>query len=174
MHNTEQTLFAYYPERVAQVTEVTDLLPRTDYGVYILTLNDKAIVVGHGKYNRARVIFDDLETITNQHIKAIFVRLYHLFGEGEFRRYHIRCSSKEESQKVEKDLHQKIGGDSRELPEQILERLFKGIESGSSVETLLKISLVSSFDGLSDLRLWRRKGIISDSDWEIITKKLKL
>jgi hypothetical protein len=174
MPTTEQILHASYPEQVAQVNESNDLLPRTDYGVYILTLNDKAIVVGHGKYNRARVIFDNLETITKPHIKAIFVRLYQLFGEGEFRRYHIRCSSKEESQKIEKDLHEKIGGDSRQLSPEILEKLFEGIEPESTAETLLKIALVSSFDGLSDLRLWRRKWIINDSDWGILTKKLKL
>jgi hypothetical protein len=39
---------------------------------------------------------------------------------------------------------------------------------------LLEIALASSFDGLSDLKTWRRKGILDDCVWQVISKKLQL
>jgi uncharacterized membrane protein len=38
----------------------------------------------------------------------------------------------------------------------------------------LRIALCSSFDGISDLKKWRREGIIDDQTWEIVADKLKL
>jgi hypothetical protein len=38
----------------------------------------------------------------------------------------------------------------------------------------LEIALASSFDGLSDLKTWRRKGILDDCVWQVISKKLQL
>ena len=82
-------------EKVKELSGVDDILPGV-YCVYILTIGNNPVVVGHGKKNRARVIFDNRDTITPGHIKAIIVRLYTLFGSGDAnsKRYLIECESK--------------------------------------------------------------------------------
>lgn len=168
----QKILNKLYPTRTPELSEINEI-PRDVYGVYILTYNNKPIVVGHGKYNRAKVIFDDLSQITNGHIKAIFVRLYHLFGDGEFQRFFIECSDKAEAIKIESNLHKLVGGNSRKIPSDIRDRLFSEIPKGSVLEMLLKIALESAFDGIYDLRGWRKKGILNDETWEQISSKLR-
>ena len=56
-------------------------IPKHQYLVYILESDDGVIAVGHGKANRARVIFDSAESITRGHLKALFVRLHQLFAK---------------------------------------------------------------------------------------------
>lgn len=48
----------------------------TEYMVYILMVDNNAIVIGVGKKNRAKVIFDNETNITKYHIKSIVVKLY--------------------------------------------------------------------------------------------------
>jgi hypothetical protein len=140
-----------YPNRILS-PESIESIPNNIYMVYILTYNNKAIVLGHGKKNRSKVIFDDINQITSSHLKAFFVRLYNLFGNGTFDRYIILTDSKQEALEIEGNLHQKIGGNHRQLPEEIRGQLFDGIERNSVTELVLEIALRSSFDGLSDLR----------------------
>ena len=167
-------LNSLYPNRVVRPNSQSDLMPPGCYGVYILALNERPIVLGHGRRNRARVIFDDIDSITPNHIKAICVRLYHLYGSGSFQRYIINCSDKNEAAETENALHQRIGGNSRDLPKEILDELFSGIDPESVCALLLKIALTSSYDGLSDLRRWNKMGLLKESDWEIISHKLRI
>ena len=157
------------------IPENVNQIPQTGYMVYILVFNDNPIVVGHGKKNRAKVIFDCDGQITSSHLKALFVRLYNLFGNnGHFERYIITCESKDEAQIIEKKIHKEIGGNNRNLPDEILNHLFDGIDSNSITYLVLEIALRSSFDGLSDIRKWRADGILSDVVWSEISQKLQL
>ena len=64
-----ETLNQLYPNRVNIPQNVNDLVNNIYY-VYILTYNNSPIVVGHGEKNRAKVIFDDSDTITQSHYLA--------------------------------------------------------------------------------------------------------
>lgn len=161
-----------YPDKVIAVEKI-DQIPKTGYMVYILIFNNKPIIVGHGKKNRSRVIFDDLNKTTS-HFKAFFVRLYHIFDEGNFERYIITCQNKEEANNIEKVLHKEIGGNNRSLPAEIRKKLFDDIEPNSITFLLLEIALRSSYDGISDLKKWKKDGLIPDSVWFKITNKLHL
>jgi hypothetical protein len=156
------------------VPESIDNIPNEKYLVYILCFNDKPIVLGHGRKNRARVIFDDLNHITSGHIKAMVVRLYHIFTDGEFSRLIIPCNSKQEAQDIEKQLHNLVGGNTLELPKIIIQKLFDGLELNSNTYLILRIALSSSFDGLSDLRKWNRLGLIDEEVWEELSTRLRL
>ncbi len=169
----QQIIEQHYPGRLTEPSTIQDI-PRSVYMVYILVCDSNPIVVGHGKHNRARVIFDDASRITSGHIKAIFVRAYQLFGGNNFERYFIVCDNKSEAKEIEKDLHRKIGGDTRALPDPIKEKIFDGVAPNSVTEMLLRIALNSSFDGLADLRLWRKKGILDDQIWKELAGKLQL
>ena len=162
-----------YPQRATKLTSQTDI-PRGKYMVYILTIEDKPIVVGHGKHNRAKVIFDDKKQITSGHIKALFVRVYRLFGKNNFQRFIIECNDKAEAKDIEANLHHAIGGNSRELPDDIKNALFKDIPVDSIQYMVLRMALSSSFDGLADLNLWKREGILSDAIWKIVGDRLEL
>ena len=162
-----------YLNRILKPQSITDL-PKNIYMVYILTYNEKPIVVGHGKKGRARIIFDDSNNITKNHIKAFLVRLYRLFGNGIFKQYIITCGSKEESIQIENHLHQVIGGNNLNIPDEIRNQLFNNIPHESVTHLILEIALTSSFDGLSDLRKWRNKNLLKDEIWEQISEKLQL
>ena len=175
MSSIKSILSKHYPDRWLEPASIDDLHDK-DYMVYILERNGEAIVVGHGRKNRAKVIFDDLQRTTNGHIKAIFVRLYHLYADKhtQFFRYVVTCSSKKDAQEVEAHLHTIIKGNYRKLPSDIEGAIFEGLPSDGVEKMLLKIALASSFDGLSDLKMWRRKGIIDDDTWNIISIKLNV
>lgn len=166
------TLNQHYPGQVIVPQNVAEI-PNKEYFVYILALNDAAIVVGHGRKNRARVIFDGLGQ-TTVHFKAIFVRLHHLYAPpgAVFARYLITCANKDEATERECLLHNLIGGNVPQVPDEIDEQLLQGVDAGSLPWVLLKVALASSYDGLSDLRKWRNLGIIDDPNWAIITAKL--
>jgi hypothetical protein len=175
MSSIKSTLSKLYPDRWLAPASVEDIHHK-DYMVYILERDGEAIVVGHGRKNRAKVIFDDLRKTTNGHIKAIFVRLHHLYAakHTKFFRYVITCSSKKDAQVVEAHLHAVIKGNHRKLPSDIEDGIFEGLPSNGVAKMLLEIALASSFDGLSDLKTWRRKGILDDCVWQVISKKLQL
>ncbi|MFY9311026.1 MAG: hypothetical protein WAQ28_18430 [Bacteroidia bacterium] len=162
-----------FPNRVLNPHSINEI-PQKGYMVYILTFNEMPIVLGHGRRNRAKVIFDNTNLITTNHLKAIFVRLYNLFGNGSFSRYIITCKSKENAKEVEKYLHNTIGGDNRNVPIEIRKQLFENIQENSTTYLILEIALRSSFDGLSDIRKWRKDGLIDDIVWGEISNKLKL
>lgn len=149
-------------------------LPSNTYMVYILATKDKTLVVGHGKLDRAKIIFDDLNHCTYNHIKSFFVRLYILFEQAEFHRFIIACDSKGEAIKKEKEIHRLIGGNTRSLSVTIQENLFSTLDQDSKVSLYLRIALVSSFSGMSDLRNWRKEEIINETDWNTIIELLRL
>jgi hypothetical protein len=155
-------------------------IPEKKYVVYSLEVDNCYIVMGHGKKNRAKVIFDNINTITYSHIKSFKVRLYHLFkseNEHEYKRKIIVCKDKEEAQEIEKILHLKHnGGNTNELVKEFGNDLIKQADGRcEQVELLLKIALNSSNSGLNDLRKWYKKEIVDDEKvWDRIKKILKL
>lgn len=171
---TLEKLESLYPTRIFQPSSVKEI-SREKYLVYILTLDDKPIVVGHGKQNRAKIIFDDKNQITSGHLKALFVRIYRLFGEGShFHQYLIECKNKDEAKQIEAHLHREIGGNRRALPENIINQLYKGFDDNSLEKMVLQMAQHSSFDGISDIKKWRREGILKDNVWQNIKSKLEL
>lgn len=162
----------HYPGEIV-VPQSVAAIPNNRYFVYILALNDTAIVVGHGRKDRARVIFDGLGQ-TTVHFKAILVRLHHLYAPpgATFTRYLIKCANKVEATQRERALHALIGGNVPQVPEEIDDKLFDGVDAGSLPWVLLKVAQASSYDGLSDLRKWRGLGIIDDQSWAVITARL--
>ncbi len=184
-----------YGDRVIELTGYDDFDKRKKeidtYMVYILTFcngeKEVAIVVGHGRWDRAKVIFDDgsAQKSTN-HIKAIFVRLYRKFGKGHFNQFIIVCNkdikdkldkkaeSKKDAEGIERELHGLIGGNTRGVPVDIRNSLFNGISEKSLEWVFLKIALASSYDGIADLRKWRREGIIDQSVWDTIAHQNRL
>lgn len=166
-------LQAIYPNRVILLHDVNEI-PSNKYMVYLLAYNNNPIVLGHGKRNRSKVIFDNVGIITPSHLKAMFVRLYVLFGEGQFSRFIIIADDKQEAHEIEKNLHQQIGGNHRIIPNEIRKKLFDGIAPYSVEYLVLEIALRSSFDGLSDIRKWRKDGILNDDVWYAISNKLQL
>jgi len=155
-------------------------IPKKKYVVYSLEVDNSYIVLGHGKKNRAKVIFDNINTITYSHLKSFKVRLYHLFkpeNAHEYVRKIIVCKDKEEAKEIEKELHGKYnGGNSNELLKEFGTDLINQADCRSEqVELLLKIALNSSNSGLNDLKKWYKKKIIDDKkNWDIIKHILKL
>ncbi len=122
---TFEKLQKAYPKSVRVLKRASEIPSDTEL-VYILTYNDSAVVVGRGKKNRAAVIFDDLENVT-VHVKALKVRLYHLFRQENdiFERYIVICQNEAESKDIEKRLHEEIGGNTLSLDERLIGRLLK-------------------------------------------------
>jgi len=170
----QKTLTDLYPNRIQEPNSIKDILPNKYY-VYILTLDNKPIVVGHGKQNRAKIIFDDIHQITANHLKSLFVRIYRLFSESsQFQQYLIECIDKEEAKLIEAKLHKVIGGNKRDLSDEILEKLYQGFPDNSLENMVLKMALCSSFDGISDIKKWRRENILKDDVWKNIKTRLQL
>lgn len=162
-----------YPNRII-LPETIKEIPNTGYMVYILLFNENPIVLGHGQRNRSKVIFDNEQQITSSHIKALFVRLYNLYGNGEFERFIIPCKNKDEAKAIESNLHKQIGGNNRNLPAEIRKQLFNNLDPHSASYLLLEIALRSSFDGLSDIKKWHADGILNNNLWLDISQRLRL
>jgi len=71
-------------------------------------------------------------------------------------------------------LHKAIGGNKRDLSNEILEKLYQGFPEKSLENIILQIALCSSFDGISDIKKWRREGILQGNVWNNIKNRLKL
>ncbi|MDD3194269.1 MAG: hypothetical protein PHU68_00510 [Paludibacter sp.] len=157
-----------------QVVELQQVqqLPAQAFMVYLLFADDQLIVAGAGKKNRARVIFDDQTTRTNGHIKALKVRLYHRYTESTFMRIIIHCSDKEESKRIENVIHKAMGGNNLNLPPTITTRIDDILDEAADpcLKLLVKIAIMSSFDGLNDLQRWRAHGLIDDLRWTMINE----
>ena len=150
-------------------------IPKDKYLIYALSVNDKYVVLGRGKYNRAKVIFDDIENISYNHIKSFKVRLYHLFTSNlKFKREIIIVNSINQAKKLEKEKHKYLGGNSLVIDRQIEDRLFNLCKDEEIVTLLLRIALRSSFSGLYDLRKWYKEKIISEFHWKKISNILQL
>tara|TARA_B110001469_G_scaffold126862_1_gene145716 strand:+ start:132 stop:659 length:528 start_codon:yes stop_codon:yes gene_type:complete len=150
---------------------------KDQYIVYALKADNNYIVLGHGKKNRAKVIFDDINTITYSHLKSFKVRLYHLFTKSKYERLIILCEDKKSAQKIEKELHSDTryeGSNTNELVIDFTIALSKIWKDFPQVKLLLKIALNSSHSGLNDLRKWYVKGLIDPKDAGQIKKMLEL
>lgn len=169
----QQALNQLYPGRVTSLQN-RDQIPAIGFMVYVLGYNNEAIVLGSGGRRRSEVIFDDVTHITNSHIKALAVRLYTLFGTGRFSRFIILCKSKEEAAVIEKHLHTKLGGNTLIIQDEICSKLFENIDPESTTYFVLKLALLSYYDGLSDLKKWRANGLLRDHVWKEICTKLQL
>ena len=174
MTNIEKLKNAY-PDKLITVKSLSDI-PKGTRLVYILFYGDLALVVGEGEENRARVITDDINSITPSHKKAIKVRLYCLFGDPKqlFSRYIIKCDSKIDAQSIEKNIHKMIGGNDSSIDPVILQALFKDWQPYSHEWIFMKLALCSAFDGISDLKCWRREAIINDEIWTRLCKRIQL
>lgn len=161
----------YCLETLSDISEI----PSNQFLVYILTIDGRPVVVGHGRTNRARVIFDSELAITNGHIKAILVRVFTLFSRGSvFSRGIIRCSDKQQAREIEARIHREFGGNSCAVPDNIRLELFFGLEQDAVASMVLNMALCSSFDGIADLKKWRRAGILNDDVWNQVASRLKL
>ena len=114
-----------YGERIIEIQTHLQI-PGDEYMVYIFGMNDSAVVVGHGKKIRSKVISDDLNQITKNHIKAFYVRCCLLYGEGPIDRLVIRCQNKQEALQTECVVHGLIGGNVLQLPPEVEDQLFLG------------------------------------------------
>jgi len=172
LYNRLESLFPgriKIPDDVSKISSVV-------YLVYILSINESPIVLGHGKKNRAKVIFDSTDTITKSHIKALKIRLHLLYGSqpAVFGRYIIKCEDKAEAKKIEATLHREVGGNTLHIPDDIEKAFLLGIDENTSARMILRIAMCSSFDGISDLKKWQRAGILPNDIWFQISKRLKL
>jgi hypothetical protein len=170
--NAQQIIEKAYPGRLQRVTREADIRNEKGYMVYILMFNNRPIVLGMGKHNRARVIVDNLATLTANHIKAIHVRLYRLYGKGTFDSFIISCESREEAKDIENRLHLSVGGRDCKVPGDIEACLFEGLPPESNECLFLRLALLSSFSGISDLRRWRQHRILDDATWNTVDTRL--
>lgn len=166
-----------YPDRVKEIYSESEIL-KNNYCVYFLTRDDNCIVLGQGKKNRSRVIFDRDDRTTN-HYKACVVRLHTLYGGVEpesFRRYIIDCGENQvEAKTIEKRLHAEISWKKVEkIPGDIVEKLFKAVPPDPTTNLVLRIALCSYYDMLSDIKKWQAQGIISNDVYNNIALALKL
>lgn len=162
-----------YARQLIQV-ETPNQIPRNQHMVYIFAMNGTAVVVGHGKKNRAKVICDDQEHITPSHIKALTVRCCVLYGAGPFEKFIIPCRDKNSAAAIEREIHSLIGGNVLQLPPQIEEKLFEESEPGSMTDTVLRMAMASSFSAIADLLKWARLGLLAPDVKNVLSRKLAI
>lgn len=151
-----------------QVADIPRRLPL----VYILLHDDKPIVVGEGKSDRAKVIFDGPNQVTWGHLKSFIVRLHWLCGGGEFKRYTVTCQCKGDATKIESALHDAIGGDSNRIAPEYMDQITRGLTD--DLKRLVRAASLSAYSGLRDLRVWYNYGIINESEWIVLCDRFKL
>lgn len=166
----------------------SDQKHKEHYMVYALTFNDKAIVVGHGRYDRAQVIFDNYETYTLTHIKSTLIRMYHLaYKENEkdvydnriniYQRFIGFCGDKKLAEKIEKNMQAQYGGNQNEIPSELKNSILINTHNDKMARIILDLAFSSGYCGLSDLYKWRRKDNqlgIGDIVWNKIWDDLHL
>ena len=162
-----------YADQLIKV-ETPDQIPVNQYMVYIFGMNGTAHVVGHGKKGRAKVICDDQDHITPNHIKALVVRCCVIYGEGLFDKFIIPCNNKESALEAERDIQAMIGGDILQLPPQVEDRLFVDIEPGSMTDMVLRMAMPSSYSAIADLLKWARLGLLAEDVKDVISRKLAI
>lgn len=162
-----------YAEQLIEITN-PDQIPVNQYMVYIFGMNDVAVVVGHGKKDRAKVICDDQDHLTPNHIKSLYVRCCVLYGHGRFDKIIIPCANKVSALEVEREIQSLIGGNILQLPQQVEARLFEGIEAGSMTDLVLRMAMASSYSAITDLLKWARLGLLAPSVKEVLSQKLAI
>lgn len=175
MKNILKYLDSFYKGRTVFPLNPRDI-PTDCYLVYVFAIRNEVVVIGHGKKNRAKVIFDSLEYSTPAHIKALKIRLYNLYSKSGAKRTRalIRCESKQEACQIEKKLQSEFGGNSLQIPSEIAEKLEGDKRLNRFPLAYIKLALCSYYDGLSDLKRWKKRGLIDEKTWNLITKILKL
>jgi hypothetical protein len=162
-----------YAEQLIEITNPNQI-PVNQYMVYIFGMNDVAVVVGHGKKNRAKVICDDRDHLTPNHIKSLYVRCCVLYGQGRFDKIIIPCANKASALELEHEVQDLIGGNILQLPQQVEACLFEGIEAGSMTDLVLRMAMASSYSAIADLLKWARLGLLAPSVKEVLSQKLAL
>ena len=162
-----------YADQLIQV-ETPDQIPVNNYMVYIFGMNNMAVVVGHGKKNRAKVILDNQDHLTPNHIKSLFVRCCVLYSEGPFEKMIIPCDSKASARQIELEIQALLGGNVLRLPPQVEEKLFEDIEPGSMTDLVLRMAMASSFSAIVDLLKWARLGLLVPDVKNVISRKLAI
>ena len=159
-----------YSNSVICPTSLDDI-EKMIYYVYILLYDQQAIIAGHGKKNRASILFDKPKA---PHVKSFLSRVFVVYGDKPFSRFLIPCQTKKEAQEIETIIHREIGGNVNQIPKEIEEKLYANITKGSSEEKLLRQAQISFYSGIDDLKRWRKAGIITDTEWGPIQLALKL
>lgn len=165
-HNSSAETLKLYPEK-------------NEYRVYIMTRDDNAIILGHGRWDRAKVIFDDLSKYTATHCKSGLLRLYNLYDlslttKPSIGRYMILCENKVQAEKLEHELQRKFGGNVSEVPQYLFDFILRNYSKGSPEWLLVMMAFQSNFSPLTDLCKWRRKGLILDNVWKNLVDLLYL
>lgn len=162
-----------YADQLIQV-ETPDQIPVNNYMVYIFGMNNMAVVVGHGKKNRAKVILDDQDHLTPNHIKSLHVRCCVKHGQGPFEKMIIPCDSKASARQTELEVQALLGGNVLQLPPQVEEKFFEDIEPGSMTDMVLRMAMASSFSAIADLLKWARLGLLAEDVKDVISRKLAI
>ncbi len=162
-----------YADQLIQV-ETPDQIPVNQYMVYIFGMNGSAVVVGHGQKNRAKVILDNQDYLTPNHIKSLHVRCCVMHGQGPFEKLIIPCDSKASARQAELEIQALLGGNVLQLPPQVDEKLFEGIEPGSMTDLVLRMAMASSFSAIADLLKWARLGLLNTEVKNVLSTKLSI
>jgi hypothetical protein len=162
-----------YQEQLIQVAK-SDEIPANQYMVYIFGMNGTAVVVGHGQKNRAKVILDNQDHLTPNHIKSLHVRCCVMHGQGPFEKMIIPCDSKASARQTELEIQALLGGNVLQLPPQVKEKLFEDIEPGSMTDTVLRMAMASSFSAIADLLKWARLGLLTQDVKDVLSRKLAI
>jgi hypothetical protein len=162
-----------YADQLIQV-ETPDQIPVNQYMVYIFGMNGSAVVVGHGKKNRAKVILDNQDYLTPNHIKSLHVRCCVMHGQGPFEKLIIPCDSKASARQTELEIQALLGGNVLHLPTQVEEKLFEDIEPGSMTDMVLRMAMASSFSAIADLLKWARLGLLTQDVKDVLSRKLAI
>ena len=149
-------------------------IPGDEYMVYIFGMNGTAVVVGHGQKNRAKVILDNQDHLTPNHIKSLHVRCCVMHGQGPFEKLIIPCDSKASARQTELEIQALLGGNVLQLPSQVEEKLFEDIEPGSMTDMVLRMAMASSFSAIADLLKWARLGLMNTQVKNVLSTKLSI
>ena len=161
-----------YADQLIQV-ETPDQIPVNQYMVYIFAMNGTAVVVGHGQKNRAKVILDNQDQLTPNHLKSLHVRCCVMHG-GLFEKMIIPCDSKASARQTELEIQALIGGNVLQLPTQVEQKLFEDIEPGSMTDLVLRMAMASSFSAIADLLKWARLGLLNTEVKNVLSTKLSI
>ena len=162
-----------YGERIIEIQTHLQI-PGDEYMVYIFGMNGSAVVVGHGQKNRAKVILDNQDYLTPNHIKSLHVRCCVMHGQGPFEKLIILCDSKASARQTELEIQALLGGNVLQLPSQVEEKLFEDIEPGSMTDKVLRMAMASSFSAIADLLKWNRLGLLDQDVKDVISQKLAI
>ena len=124
--------------------------------------------------NYAKVILDNQDHLTPNHIKSLHVRCCAMHGQGPFEKMIIPCDSKASARQTELEIQALLGGNVLHLLPQLKEKLFEDIEPGSMTDMVLRMAMASSFSAIADLLKWARLGIFPVGIREVLSHKLAI